>query len=504
MAGCAGSSEGRRVSKTTTVVELQVPPGNRQGSRGSGRSKPPAGPALGGGGGPPYDAAKDPMSAAEAFRQQFRVRDQDGLWSVNGQLYAWAGSHYRQLAEGELSARLYKFLREQRFLPTKRMVENVSHALSGISFVPPQSSPSWLPGHAGTDPRELVVVRNGLLRVADRKLLPADPGLFVTSCRPMDYSPDAPSPVTWLAFLHSLWGDDAEAIACWQEYMALAALTSDTSFQKALLLVGPPRSGKGTLLRVLTELAGREAVSSPTLASLGQDFGLWSVIDKQVILLSDTRLGNKSNFAAIAEALLRIIGEDSVNVPRKNISDWVGRLPGRIVLASNELPALLDASGALANRFVVLRMVRSFLGREDPGLTDRLLAELPGIMNWALAGLDRLRARGRLHQPASGCDLLEAMGELASPISLFIRDCLVVEDDAWVSKAALFDRWGEWCREHGHGRAGSDSMFSKQLRAALPQIESWRPPATKSPERPRSFLNIRLRTFADSEGHDDD
>lgn len=484
----------------TTVIEMPRKPGGRKPGRGGGR----AGGVPINGGGPPIDFSKDPMSAAEVFRRQFRIRDLEGLWFVNGEFYAWAGSHYRQLAAGELAAQLYPFLRKQGCTPTKRVVENVSHALAGIAFVPPQSSPCWLPGHAGDDPRKLVVVRNGLLRVSDRNLLPTDPRLFATSCRPLDYAPDAPTPTAWLGFLHSLWGDDAESIATWQEFMALAALTSDTSFQKALLLVGPPRSGKGTLLRVLTELAGREAVSSPTLASLGQDFGLQSVIDRQVILLSDTRLGGKSNFAAIAESLLRIIGEDAVNVPRKNTTDWVGRLPGRIVLASNELPALLDASGALANRFVVLRMTRSFLGQEDPMLTDRLLAELPAILRWCLDGLDRLRARRRLQQPASGRDLLEAMGELTSPISLFIRDCLVVEDDAWVSKAALFDRWGEWCREHGHGRAGSDSMFSRQLRAALPQIQSWRPPASKSPERARSFLNIRLRTLADLEGHDDD
>ena len=49
-----------------------------------------------------------------------------------------------------------------------------------------------------------------------------------------------------------------------------------------------------------------------------------------------------------------------------------------------------DASGAIAGRFLVLTLRNSWLGREDPALTDALLTELPGILGWVLDGLDRL------------------------------------------------------------------------------------------------------------------
>jgi putative DNA primase/helicase len=61
---------------------------------------------------------------------------------------------------------------------------------------------------------------------------------------------------------------------------------------------------------------------------------------------------------------------------------------------TNELPRFSDSSGALAGRFVILRMTESFYGKEDTGLTQRLLAELPGILNWAIEGWHRLRERG--------------------------------------------------------------------------------------------------------------
>jgi hypothetical protein len=47
---------------------------------------------------------------------------------------------------------------------------------------------------------------------------------------------------------------------------------------------------------------------------------------------------------------------------------------------------------AILGRMVAVPMTISWLGREDLGLKDRLIRELPGILNRALAGLDRLTA----------------------------------------------------------------------------------------------------------------
>lgn len=153
------------------------------------------------------------------------------------------------------------------------------------------------------------------------------------------------------------------------------------------MLVGPKRSGKGTIARVLMGLVGKPNCVSPTLASLGTNFGLAPLINKRVAIISDARLGAKADQHAIAEAVLRITGEDSVSIDGKFRPAWEGQLRVRFLVISNELPRLADTSGALASRFIILRLVNSFYGREDQTLTDRLLAERPGIFNWSLDGL---------------------------------------------------------------------------------------------------------------------
>jgi putative DNA primase/helicase len=79
------------------------------------------------------------------------------------------------------------------------------------------------------------------------------------------YDQAAPVPKHWLAFLADLLGDDHEAIETLQDLFGYA-LTTDTRQQKVFLLIGPKRSGKGTIARVLKALIGNANVAGPTLS----------------------------------------------------------------------------------------------------------------------------------------------------------------------------------------------------------------------------------------------
>lgn len=236
-----------------------------------------------------------------------------------------------------------------------------------------------------------------------------------------DYDAAAPAPSGWLAFLETLWPDEPEAVTLLQEIFGYL-LIPDTSQQKIFLMVGPTRSGKGTIARVLTELVGPPNICAPSLADFGETFGLEPLLSKQLAILSDVRLDGKANHAAIAESLLKISGEDTVTVKRKFKSAWDGRLGVRFMLLSNLMPRFSDASPALANRFVPLLMDQSFLGREDHDLLTKLLPELPGILNWAIDGWRRLRERGRFNLPQSSRDAIQQLIELAAPVATFMRE----------------------------------------------------------------------------------
>src|SRR5262249_30991174 len=163
-----------------------------------------------------------------------------------------------------------------------------------------------------------------------------------------------------------------------------------TAQQKILLMIGPTRSGKGTIARVLTALIGLANVCNPTLASLATTFGLQPLLAKSVAFISDARLSGRTDTAVIVERLLSISGEDAQPVERKYLPTTQTRCPVRFPILPNDLPRLNDASGALVGRLLILRFTRSFYGQENPHLTDELLTELPGILLWGMAGWKRL------------------------------------------------------------------------------------------------------------------
>jgi hypothetical protein len=76
-------------------------------------------------------------------------------------------------------------------------------------------------------------------------------------------------------------------------------------------------------------------------------------------------------------------------------------------LRANQPPAMADPSGALARRMIVLKTGRSWAGKEDMTLTQKLVAELPGILQWAIGGWRRLHQRGHFRQPRSSQHLVE-------------------------------------------------------------------------------------------------
>jgi putative DNA primase/helicase len=237
---------------------------------------------------------------------------------------------------------------------------------------------------------------------------------------------------------------------------------------------------------VLTHLVGIDNTVAPTLAGLGTNFGLAPLIGKRVAMISDARLSGRPDQHAIAERLLSITGEDSNTVDRKFRESWTGRLQVRFLILSNELPRLADASGALASRFIVMVLTESFYGREDHALTNRLLGELPGILNWSIAGLNRLRNRGYFVQPDSAVDTVRDLEDLGSPIGAFVRERCVVGAGRRVEIGRLFAAWCEWSKEQGREHLGTLQTFGRDLRAAVPGMKRTQP---RDGEARLSFYN---------------
>jgi len=127
-------------------------------------------------------------------------------------------------------------------------------------------------------------------------------------------------------------------------------LTGDARQQKLFLFMGKPRSGKGTLARVLEQFIGRNNVAGFHLKSLDNELGLEELIDKRLAVVGDARLDGRSHKAV--SRLLSISGQDKMTINRKNEKKWHGTLRVRFLILTNPLLNLTDASGVIATRFI--------------------------------------------------------------------------------------------------------------------------------------------------------
>jgi putative DNA primase/helicase len=396
------------------------------------------------------------------------------LRAWRGGWWTWNTSHWTEVDPSVVRADAYRFTEgavytikdETRpWAPNRRKVADLLEALAAVTHTTATEVPTWIKGGA-VPANEIVACSNGLLHVPTRHLLPHDAHYFNQVAVPFAYAADAPQPERWLAFLDELWPGDPDSITALQEFFGYV-ISGRTDQHKILLLIGPTRAGKGVIGRVLKALVGRGNHAGPTLASLGTNFGLAPLIGKPLAIVSDARLGS-GNVHQIVERLLSVSGEDMLTIDIKFREAWTGTLPTRFLVISNELPRFGDASGAIANRFIVLTMSQSWLGREDTALTDKLVKELPGIFSWALDGLAALAARNRFTEPQSSVDAVLALQDLVSPVAAFVRDrCQRGPYEAPVD--VVWSAWKAWADDNGH-KPGNKQWFGRDLRAVIPGL----------------------------------
>jgi putative DNA primase/helicase len=443
-----------------------------------------------------------PLQTARAFLEsRYTVGGVRALHYHGGVFRSYNGTCYPEMGEDAARSEIYKFLEPAKvkarnnglseFHPNRATVGDTLDALKAITLLPHTITPSaWLDGDGPAPASEFIACRNGLLHLRTGTLYPHTPRFYAHNALAFDFDPDAPHPVEWHKFLDSIFDDDLEMRDTLQMMIGYF-LTTDTRHEKIFLIVGPRRGGKGTIGRMVGHLVGKDNIAAPTLALLGQHFGLTHLIDKQVAIISDARLGMKTDQSTVAERLLSISGEDNLTVPRKYATDWTGRLYSRFLILTNELPKITDPSGALSSRFIVFNLTESFLGREDHDLEGKLIRELPGILNWGIEGWRRLQEVGRFTQPSSALDAVQELEDLSSPIGAFIRDKCVVEPGAKAEVHEIYAAWKAWNIRHGWEHTGTVQSFGRDLRAAQQGIKSSQKRAGE--DRNRYYFGIRLR-----------
>ena len=112
----------------------------------------------------------------------------------------------------------------------------------------------------------------------------------------------------------------------------------------------------------------------------------------------------------------------------------------------------------------MIRFRRTFQEQDqDKDLAEKLERELPGILNWALAGLAALREQGRFTEAPGVLAVTEEFRRESNPVSGFVEECCDVGDpQAWTASSDLYEAYRSWAEVNGV-RAVSSGWFGRNL-----------------------------------------
>jgi len=297
-------------------------------------------------------------------------------------------------------------------------------------------------------PDKTIPVANGTLNIGERDLRPRRPTDYALVSLPVEYDPDAECP-TFDEFLSDVCPRPVGRKKL-QEYVGYALWHWDLPFHKALFLAGPQASGKSTFLDTVAALLGAGDDRNGATCSLApqemteERFAGYGLRKAWANIRSDIPSDLIQNTGKFKE----LVAGDRVKVEQKYKDPVTIRPTAKHLFAANTLPTADVDDDAFFRRILLVSFPRTVPRNErDPYLDEKLEAELSGILNWALDGLDRLREQGHFSgdlPPAATQDKWRAWGE---SISRFKQRCLADEPaaDATVLKSDLYEAYQQFC-----------------------------------------------------------
>jgi putative DNA primase/helicase len=336
---------------------------------------------------------------------------------------------------------------------------------------------------------------NGTLDLHTGSLLEHARTYLLTKCLPLTFDPAATCP-TWQRFLWRIMGgttpdpdvevdlsagelesrqkadERAQRLITFLQRAIGYSVTGDTREQCLFLLHGSGANGKSTFLEVLQALLGEYAQSTPSASLLAKE--RYDGIPNDIARLRGARVvsaveigeGKRLN----EELIKRLTGQDTLTARFLHAEFFDFKAEFKLWIACNHLPTIKGTDHAIWRRVKRIPFTVTIPGDEqDKNLPAKLLAELPGILCWAILGCLAWQREGLCTPPeviAATSDYRASM----DVIGQFIEECCLVSSQVRVKASALYDAYKKWCEASGEyaatlktvGNSLEDRGFTKQ------------------------------------------
>jgi P4 family phage/plasmid primase-like protien len=356
-------------------------------------------------------------------------------------LYVWTGDRWsNNMAEAvilEELANIFANEEERHKMIVSRTTDFIKGSTMNVKITPL--------------PLNLIPVENGLFDITTKSLLPHDPCYFYTNVIPWNYDPAAKCP-KWLDHLKgSMYRKDIKFFQEWVGYNLYRGYPR-AAF---LIMIGNGQNSKSIKMWVMAHLLGLDNVTDVSLADITYDgFKRAEVYQKLAVVadeIGSTEIKNAGWLRALSSGA-------RVTFERKYGHPFDDDPYAKLTFACNEPPRIRDQSDAVKMRLHAIDFPFQFVieptnhryhkkAREREEIHAELLAEMPGILNWALEGLIRLMLhRWKFTLSKSTEDVWTFYERRSNPVAAFSCEQTKLTDDETkvVFKEELWEAFQKW------------------------------------------------------------
>jgi putative DNA primase/helicase len=299
----------------------------------------------------------------------------------------------------------------------------------------------------------LLGAQNGLLELKTGTFRPAGREDYITKSIGVTYDPQATCP-NWLQFLDTITGGDP-LLAAYHQRAIGYTLTGSTCEEVLFVLWGTGNNGKSTWRETLHALFGDYAIAADAGLLIerktpgGATPELARLKGRRFVAVNETSENEHLN-----EARVKFITSHDTITARHLYQGFFDFAPAhKTFLTTNHKPIIRGTDTGIWRRIHLLPFTVTIAPEkvEKDFRETRLVPELPGILNWALAGLQAYLKDG-LNPPRA---VLDATGEYRQDmdaVAQWIEERCDVDPHAELPSGNVYTDYSQWRQTSSAGR----------------------------------------------------
>lgn len=371
--------------------------------------------------------------------------------TMGGHSMSWTGTHYKTICDLEFQKFIDEIIRKNQ--PPNIIINFLKVAKIKCCGIIPDT------------PDGKINLANGVLDARTGKMESHNPALGFTYCLDHGYSADAECP-EFVRYLDFVMRGDQELIDIVQLMLGYILIGGLPKAHKAFCLYGGGSNGKSTLIYIINQLFGQKNMSAIPMSLIDKPFSLVQAYGKLANMSDETP---KSNINA--EIFKNIVSGGMVTAAYKGKDEFNFPFKARLIFACNDLPNFGDTSHGNRRRIIFIPFeVEIGNGAEDTDIYRRLDAEMPGILNFAVAGAQKIMALDFKFPVAKrSLEIMEQFKEETDNVYRFLKENAVMYDgpsamDFFLATDDFYSSYASWAKSRNINVCG-DHTFRKRANA---------------------------------------